>query len=315
MTKLAKVEDREVTRRYFVQEVLVTIVLLPLIPALVAVFGNGPGALSLRHGFTTFWSLPSAAIVPIVLIGVFYASHNIFGTLIYLDARENTFCVPLFCGASFLAGFLAVSALSLLAAFPPPAPSQLVAAGMILSALLLLSPFHHRLERTWAFVRGTRLRGATLLEPAPEPRLVLFVCSGNTCRSPMAAAIANAELALRHGAFHAESAGLDPATGSPMTDASQTALQELGVVTAKRHEARLLTAEQVAAASTIYCMTGALRRKLVSLYPDAAAKTHSLDPDADIPDPIGKTAEIYRETAQRIQMLVRMRFDAMGVTA
>ncbi|HUP60950.1 MAG TPA: hypothetical protein VNA69_11075 [Thermoanaerobaculia bacterium] len=318
MTKLAKVEDRDVTRRYFVQEVLVTIILLPLIPALVAFLGNGPAALALRDGFTTFWSMPPSAIVPIVLIGVFYASHNIFGTLIYLDARENTFCVPLFCGASFLAGFLAVSALSLLAAFPPPAPPQLVSAAMILSALLLLSPFHHQLERAWAFVRnGGRLRGAPILASGPQqpPRLVLFVCSGNTCRSPMAAAIANAELAQRLGRFRAESAGLDPIAGAPMTDHSRAALEELGVVEGKRHEARLLTAQQVSAADTIYCMTASLRLALVREYPHAASKTHSLDPDGDIPDPIGKPAEAYRETARRIQALVRMRFDAMGVTA
>jgi protein-tyrosine-phosphatase len=252
-----------------------------------------------------------AAIVPIVLIGVFYASHNIFGTLIYLDARENTFCVPLFCGASFLAGFLAVSALSLLTGFPAPPASQFVSVSMILSALLLLSPFHHRLEDAWAFLRGAPLRGAALLD---SPRVILFVCSGNTCRSPMAAAIANAELTLRSGRFRAESAGLKPVAGSPMTVASQTALEELGIATTQRHGARLLTARQVAAADAIYCMTASLRSTLIREYPDAASKTQSLDPEGDVPDPIGKTAEVYAETARRLQVLVRMRFDAMGVT-
>jgi protein-tyrosine-phosphatase len=318
MTKLAKVADRDVTRRYFVQEVLVTIMLLPAIPALVAFLGNGPSSLALRRGFTTFWSMHPAAIVPIVFIGVFYASHNIFGTLIYLDARENTFCIPLFCGASFLAGFLAVSSLSLLTGFAAPPASQFVSASMILFALLFLSPFHHRLEDAWAFVRygGTRLRGAALIDVAAapaSPRVILFVCSGNTCRSPMAAAIANAELALRSARFRAESAGLNPVPGSPMTEASKIALDEIGVA-ASRHEARLLTTGHVAAADTIYCMTESLRMAVIRDYPDAASKTHSLDPDGDIPDPVGKAAEIYSETARRIQMLVRMRFDAMGVT-
>jgi protein-tyrosine-phosphatase len=319
MTKLAKVDDRGVTRRYFVQEVLVTIMLLPAIPALIAFLGSSPPALALRRGFTTFWSMDPLAIVPIVLIGVFYASHNIFGTLIYLDFRENTFCVPLFCGASFLAGFLAVMSLSLLTGFSRPPASQFVSASMVLFALLFLSPFHHRIEDAWAFVRdgGARLRGAALLDhrsPEPSPRLLLFVCSGNTCRSPMAAAIANAELALRSGRFRAESAGLNPVPGSPMTDASMSALEEIGVAVSQRHEARRLTAEQVAAADAIYCMTVSLRMALIRDYPDAASKTHSLDPDGDIPDPIGKAAEIYSETARRIQALVRVRFDAMGVT-
>jgi protein-tyrosine-phosphatase len=329
MTRLAKVADPEVTRRYFVQEVLVTIMLLPAIPALIAFLGSGPSALALRHGFTTFWSMHAAAIAPIVLIGVFYASHNIFGTLIYLDARENTFCVPLFCGMSFWAGFLAVSSLSLLTGFPAPPLSQLVSASMILSALVFLSPFHHRLERAWAYVRngGPRLRGAAILDTvaaSSSPRLILFVCSGNTCRSPMAAAIANAEIALRFGIaleqslsvrFRAESAGLTPVAGSPMTEDSRAALQQLGVPAENPHEARLLTAQQVAAAHTIYTMTASQRLALLRDYPDAAPKTHCLDAGGDIPDPIGKTAEIYRETARRIQALVRLQFDQAGITA
>jgi protein-tyrosine-phosphatase len=328
MTKLAKVADSGVTRRYFVQEVLVTIMLLPAIPALIAFLGSGPVALALRHGFTTFWSMHAAAIVPIVLIGVFYACHNIFGTLIYLDARENTFCVPLFCGMSFWAGFLAVSLLSVLATFPAPPLSQLVSASMILSALVFLSPFHHRLERAWAYVRngGPRLRGASILDTnvaVSSPRLILFVCSGNTCRSPMAAAIANAEIASRFGIapeqalshFRAESAGLTPRIGSPMTEHSRVALQQLGIGVEKLHEARLLTAQQVAGAHTIYTMTASQRLALLRDYPDAASKTHCLDAGGDVRDPIGTTAAIYRETAARIQALVRLQFDEAGITA
>ncbi|HEX3581121.1 MAG TPA: hypothetical protein VH087_05130, partial [Thermoanaerobaculia bacterium] len=200
MTKLAKVRDTGVTLRYFVQEILVTIVILPLIPAAMALFGTGSAAHALRRGFTSFWFEHPAAVLPVLLIGVFYALHNIFGTLIYLDGRENTFTIPLFCGASFLAGYSAISLLSLFFGFHAPPMSQLVSSGMIAFALVLLSPVHHKFEDAWAWISGHPLQGAAI---AAGPRVVLFVCSGNTCRSPMAAAIANS---LANGIAH--SAGL-----------------------------------------------------------------------------------------------------------
>ncbi|HYK04636.1 MAG TPA: hypothetical protein VE974_22985 [Thermoanaerobaculia bacterium] len=319
MTALAKVTDRTVTRSYFVQEVLVTIVLLPLIPLLAAFLGSGATSLALRRGFTTFWTMHPAAVLPVMLIGVFYASHNIFGTLIYLDRRENTFCVPLFCGASFLAGFSSVLLLSRLTDFPAPPSSQLISSAMIIAALLLLSPAHHRLEDAWAFVRGRALRGATV---APDRYAILFVCRGNTCRSPMAAAIANAEIALRlglspdevlRGPVRADSAGLKPRTGSAMDESSQAALREL-TITAPAHTARPITGDEVASADVIYCMTEEQRDELLELYPAAAAKTRRLDPAADIPEPTGAAQQVYLDVARHIQAMVRMHV-ATGVPA
>jgi len=298
MTKVAKVRDPEVTRRYYVQEAIVTIVLLPLIPAVMALSGIGPVSLALRRGFTTFWTVHPAAIVPVVLIGVFYGCHNIFGTLIYLDRRENTFCIPLFCGASFLAGYSAVAVLSRFYALPAPPTSQLISSAMIISALVLLSPFHHRLEDAWAFLRGEGLRGAAV---TAGPQLILFVCSGNTCRSPMAAAIANA-LGIR-----AESGGLSPRAGALMTSESHAALEELAIEP-PRHEARAVTREQIAAATLIYCMTESQCQLLVQQFPEAAAKARCLDPAGDIPDPIGHGFAVYVEVARRIQAMVRLRF-------
>ncbi|MEO8426942.1 MAG: hypothetical protein ABI651_07520, partial [Verrucomicrobiota bacterium] len=120
------------------------------------------------------------------------------------------------------AAFSAVWILSRLAGLAAPPLSQMIASGMILSALVLLSPAHHWPQRLSAFLRGRiPLRGTTV---AASPHLVLFVCSGNTCRSPMAAALANAEIALRlgmpfddvlRGRVRAESGGLEPRLGRP----------------------------------------------------------------------------------------------------
>lgn len=306
MTKLAKVRDTGVTLRYFVQEILVTIVILPLIPAALALFGTGSAALALRRGFTTFWFEHPAAVVPVMLIGVFYALHNIFGTLIYLDGRENTFTIPLFCGASFLAGYSAISLLSLFFGFQAPPMSQLLSSGMIAFALVLLSPVHHKFEDAWAWIIGRPLRGAAV---AAGPRMILFVCSGNTCRSPMAAAIANS---LSNGIAH--SAGLTARDGAPMTSEASAALRTLGVPH-EPHVARPLTPQLVESADVIYTMTRAHRESLLAEFPTAAAKTHALDPTGDIPDPIGGPQDGYDTAAVRLRDLVQMRFADLGVAA
>jgi hypothetical protein len=62
-------------------------------------------------------------------------------------------------------------------------------------------------------------------------------------------------------------------------------------------------------------MTASQRLALLRDYPDAASKTHCLDAGGDVRDPIGTSAAIYRETAARIQALVRLQFDAAGITA
>jgi protein-tyrosine-phosphatase len=312
MTKLAKVRDAEVTRRYFVQEVLVTAVLLPAIPALLAFFGSGSTSAALLRGFTSFWSMHPAAIVPIVAIGVFYASHNIFGTLIYLDNRENTFCVPLFCAASFLAGFFSSTILATLTSIAAPPLSQVVSALMILSALVFLSPLHHQMEDAWAYLRrgGAVLRGQTLvdLHGVRAPRLVLFVCSGNTCRSPMAEAIAQAE---RLRPFRAMSAGTSAREGEPMTVEANEALARL-TIKPQKHVARVLTPSLIEQADVIYCMTAKHRDAVLQIAPHASVKTFMLDPHGDIDDPIGKPIESYIECANTIRLHVRARFQELG---
>lgn len=140
MTRLAKTADPEVARRYFVDEAVVAMLALPLIPPCLALAGSNAIANASWRGLTTFWH--SAALAPALAIGALYACLFVFGTLIYLDRRENTFCVPLNRGASLFAGLVATLAFGTTAV--PWA--QLVGAGLMGGALLLLSPAHHALE-------------------------------------------------------------------------------------------------------------------------------------------------------------------------
>lgn len=350
-TKLAKSEDTATTYRYFVEEQLVAIFFLVAIPAAFALIGRGEIMLELRQGFTGFFT--SSVTPPAILIGAFYACLFCFGTLIYLDCRENTYCIPLNRGSSLLAGIFATYALALLFGQKPPSTAQLGSAGLIAIALLLLSPFHHVLERALgqlgyslagvyrAFVNvaiGLSPRAQPLLaESAPatrqeasvqaqfdQPRRIfLFVCSGNTCRSPMAAAICNAEIAARLKIpfasldtvnAHALSAGVSARVGAPLTTEAQQVLHSLNVPV-RPHAAQNLTVELAHQAEMIFCMTGAHRQAVIHMIPAVAGKTLCLDPAGDIADPIDRPLEVYAHCASLIQSLVRLRLDEAGVVA
>jgi L-threonylcarbamoyladenylate synthase len=152
-------------------------------------------------------------------------------------------------------------------------------------------------------------------------RLFLFVCSGNTCRSPMAAALANAEIATRlHIPYNALetvnvralSAGVTARVGAPLTPEAQEVLRLLSVP-ARPHAARNLTLELAQQAEMIFCMTSAQRKAVIELIPAVAYKTYCLDADADVEDPIGKGLQTYLDCAHRIRRLVQLRFDELQV--
>ena len=137
----------------------------------------------LRAGFTTFFAGP--LVVPALLIGVLYGCLYLFGTGIYLDRRENTYCIPLNRCSSLLSGVVASFGLTWFLGWKPPSGYQLAGAGVILAAL--------------AFLMVSTLRGYRPAMQGLARRLVLFVCAGNTSRSPMAQAICNDEILRRLG--------------------------------------------------------------------------------------------------------------------
>jgi len=147
MTKYAKVEHKETTRTYFVSEIMVTLVFLALIPLL----GAAIGVESLRKGLAVVVSGSGTANIGF-LIGVLYATLYVFTTLIYLDRRENTFCMAMNCCSSLLAGIVASYGLSSILGMATPAWFELTGVGMIIVALMFLSPLHHIPEWAFAYV-------------------------------------------------------------------------------------------------------------------------------------------------------------------
>ena len=350
MTKLAKSNEHSATLRYFVEEQMIASPLLLLALGAMALIGRGEEMLGFRLGFTTF--LGSKAVGWALLVGLFYAALCVCTTFIFLDRRENTFCVPMHCGSSMLAGLTASYALTFFPNQSPPGGWQLASAGLLVIALALLSPLHHfelylgKFRYGLAQMFPSLLSGSNARQPLADIKLeptvadvgfgsqmaagadefkkigqiILFVCSGNTCRSPMAAAIGNAEIAKRlripfaaagEAPMQALSAGLSAREGAPMTTEAKQALHSIGI-SANGHRANNLTAELALQVERIFCMTQAHRNAVIEIAPAAAEKTVCLDPDGDVEDPMGSELANYVNCARRIHSLVRLRFDEIG---
>jgi protein-tyrosine phosphatase len=149
--------------------------------------------------------------------------------------------------------------------------------------------------------------------------LILFVCTGNTCRSPMAEGICRKLLAERLACRSEDledrgivvmSAGMSAMAGSP---AATEALQVMGDagVDLSGHVAQPVSERLVRHADVIFTMTGAHRQLLLSQWPEAALRTHLLAEEMDIPDPIGGPREMYRRSAEQIQAALIKRLETL----
>jgi len=131
-------------------------------------------------------------------------------------------------------------------------------------------------------------------------RSVLFVCTGNTCRSPMAERIF-AKLARENGLnWTATSAGTHAAPGMPMTRLAAAAVAERGL-DAGGHRARPIDAALLDGADSVLVMEAAQRARLVSRFPAFASKIALLGESADIADPVGGDAAKYASCAASIE--------------
>jgi protein-tyrosine phosphatase len=136
---------------------------------------------------------------------------------------------------------------------------------------------------------------------------LLLVCTGNTCRSPMAEALARQLLKDKPG-VSVSSAGVYAGTGSAASPEAVAAMRERGL-DLSAHRSRPLTPQMLAEADQVYTMTGSHRRAVLELVPESELKVQRLDADADVADPMGGTAADYREAAEQILRALRRRLQ------
>lgn len=138
-------------------------------------------------------------------------------------------------------------------------------------------------------------------------KTILFVCTGNICRSPMAEGLFR-HIVRGRNEFKVGSAGVGAVDGYPPSVHAVTALKELGVDIAPQRS-RMLTARLVDEADYIFGMTHGHVDAILMLYPQAAEKTFLLREfdetlesyEKDISDPIGGSYMVYANCRDQIE--------------
>ncbi|WP_315761741.1 hypothetical protein [Sphingomonas sp. Y38-1Y] len=137
MTKVSKSGDPASVRKYFVEEKVFALPLSVALLAAISASGIGGQSGELGWGFVQVWFDP--VIWPLLAIGFTLTVVSVFAIIILLDPRENAYCVPLERAASLVAGVGGALILAWVWGLPHPRPAELIGAGILIAAIVLLS--------------------------------------------------------------------------------------------------------------------------------------------------------------------------------
>lgn len=209
---------------------------------------------------------------------------------------------------------------------PPATSAQQVAESLGNGLDLILDGGTTRLQEASTVVRATGdgweiLREGSLTADMLRRtlgRTILFVCTANSCRSPMAEMLCKKLLAERLGCsiedleargYNVLSAGTAALWDLGASEAAVEAMGRFGLELAN-HKSRPLTPGLLDDADVVFVMARHHGESIGEMYPEVADKLRMLDPTgADVRDPVGGSVELFLECAECIRRHTEANMD------